>query len=138
MESGVDKQAAETEHIEQNRFGIVHLAAAIQADNGKGGADAGAQAPQMVDIGGHISGKENEDDTRKGGQQGNHGPVFQFFMEETPGDQGHENRIGHVEDIGMGDGSGLNGHVKAVHGNAVGQGAANQQVVFDRAWWMSF
>ena len=69
MEADIDEQTAETEHIEQNGFGIVHLTTEIEIDDGESRTDAGPNTPKMVPIETHIPKVEDKNNASECHQQ---------------------------------------------------------------------
>ena len=51
------------------------------------------------------------------------------MAQQNPGQDGHEDGIGHVQNIGLGHRGVTHGLIEAVDGDAVAQGPADQQMV---------
>lgn len=107
------------------------LPAEIQIDDGCRSGQARHQAPDVFGIQSETAGRQNQPGTGKGHQYHHQGNSVTLLLEEDPGKDGDKQRVGHVEDVGLGHRGRRYRFEKTKDRSTIRKGSPEQQVVID-------
>ena len=110
------------------------MPADVEVDDRHGGAHTGAEPPEAGPARFDLVRREHQPDADASDQDNQHRQHVALAAQEHPGEDRDEQRVGHVEDVGMGHGGCLDRHIEAVDRNAVRDRPTCQQMIFYGAW----
>ena len=103
-------------------------AAEVQVDHRRPGGQPRGEAPEVVPAAVDAGRVEDQPDADHGRAHHRQLEPVALVAQGEPGEQGHEQRVGHVEDVGAGHRADFHRPVEAVDRHRVGHGAADDGV----------